>query len=110
MAIIRVMLPNMSIESPTATNVKASRVGFLILDLIVRPIVAGRLEVSFWILREDSLTSCCPRMTSKGWSLDACRAGKIPEIRTISIATPTICRINGVTSAALTIGIPRIFS
>ena len=33
------MLPNISIERPTAKNVKANLVGFLMLDLIVKPTV-----------------------------------------------------------------------
>ena len=43
--IIRSVLPNNSIERPTARNVKTSLVGFLMLDRTVSPTVAGSLEV-----------------------------------------------------------------
>ena len=64
--IIRVVLPNSNIERPTARNVKVNLVGFLMLDLIVKPAVAGRLEVIFCILLEEILISCSPLSTSRG--------------------------------------------
>ena len=53
--IISVILPKISIDIPTAKNVKTSLVGFLMLDLIVRPTVEGNLEVNFCSILDDSL-------------------------------------------------------
>ena len=91
-------------------NVKASLVGFLMLDLIVRPTVEGNLEVNFCRPRDESLIWCWPRMISRGCSLEACIAGRIPENKTINIAIPEICSRIGVTSAGSIIGIPSILS
>jgi hypothetical protein len=49
-------------------------------------------------------------MISRGCSLEAWIAGKIPENKTINIAIPEICRRIGVTSAGSIIGIPSNFS
>jgi hypothetical protein len=45
-SIINDIVPNISIDSPTAKNVNISLIGFLMLDLMVRPTVVGKREVS----------------------------------------------------------------
>ncbi len=45
-SIIIDMVPKMSIDRPTAKKVNTSLIGFLTLDLTVRPTVVGRRDVS----------------------------------------------------------------
>ena len=84
-SIINSIEPSISIDNPTAKKVKAKRMGFRVLDLIVSPIVVGSLEVNCWIVLDDNLTSACPLRTFKGSKLAACHAGLIPENITRSI-------------------------
>ena len=65
-SIIIDMVPKISMDRPTAKKVNTSLIGFLTLDLTVRPTVVGSREVNLWIPREDSLTSFCPLNTSSG--------------------------------------------
>tara|TARA_B100000925_G_C21635562_1_gene314926 strand:- start:42 stop:305 length:264 start_codon:yes stop_codon:yes gene_type:complete len=82
--------PNNSIEIPTAKKVKLTLTGFLKLDRIERPTVAGNFEVNLCIFLDETLTSCWPLNTFSGWSLDACQAGLNPASRTTNIAIETI--------------------
>ena len=91
-----VMVPKISIESPTARKVSRRRTGFLMLDLTVRPIVAGSLDVTSWTHLDDSLISLSPLRTSNGCVLEACKAGLMPETMTTSIVIAKISKMSEV--------------
>ena len=106
-SIIRDIVPKISMESPTAKKVNISLIGFLMLDLMVRPTVVGRREVSLCIPREESLTSCWPLSISRGCILEASRAGLIPAIRTTPIAITKFCTMRGASVWKPMAGMPR---
>ena len=81
--------PNRSIEMPTAKKVKLTLIGFLKLERIERPTVAGNFEVILCIFLDETLTSCWPLNTFNGCNREACHAGLRPARRTISMAIET---------------------
>jgi len=72
------------------------RAGFLMLDLTVRPIVEGSLDVATWTHLDDNLISFSPLRTSNGCVLEACKAGLMPETMTTSIVIAKISKISEV--------------